>query len=228
MKKLMYLLIPVLFAGCAMTQKIGYRTDILPEQQHVNPIPISVNVHFLTDNRMLNNENEMSLYQPRSTTNNKKAVCVNSEKHYKKDSVSAQLTQMMVSHFNKARLFNYCILSNEPACDYYLTGTLNTFYGEQEFSTAAAVGAQFGLIGALATAAVKTNGRIIFDISDIKLYKKDGTLVKDMGGFYKEYNEELPADAYCWCIYNNINQKLMEYNTYLTEKIRSELAEIQF
>lgn len=228
MKKWMYFLLPVLFAGCAMTQKIGYRTDNIPVQHQVTPIPISVNVHFLTDNRTQNNENELIFNQPRSTTNNKKAVCINSEKHYKKDSVAAQLTQMMVTHFNKARLFNYCTLENESLCEYYLTGTLNTFYGEQEFSSAAAVGAQFGLIGALATAAVKTKGKIIFDIADIKLYKKDGTLVKDMGSFYKEYNEDLPADAYCWCIYNNINQKLMEYNTHLTEKIRSDLAGIKF
>jgi hypothetical protein len=227
MKKLSYFLLPLFLVGCAMTQRIGYKTDTLPYQPDLTPIPISVNVLFLTDNRAQNSENEVLFTQAHSAAVNHKSVCINSEKNYKKDSVAAQLTQMMVNHFNHARLFNYCTCNNESGCDYYLTGTLNTFYGEQEFSTAAAVGAQFGLIGALATAAVKTPGKIIFDISDIKLFKKDGTLVKDMGGFYKEYKEELPADAYCWCIFNNINQKLIEYNTYLTEKIRNDLAELK-
>ncbi|MDD4428307.1 MAG: hypothetical protein PHG64_07950 [Paludibacter sp.] len=228
MKKTMYLLLPVLFAGCVVTQKIGYKTDNLPYQNDGSSIPISVNVLFLTDNRLQNSENDILFTTSNSTVINKKTVCINAEKFYKKDSVSAQLTQMMVNHFNHARLFNYCACNDDYACDYYLTGTLNMFYGEQEFSTAAVIGAQFGLIGALATAALKTKGKIIFDISDIKLYKKDGTLIKDMGNFYKEYNEDLPADASCWCIYNNINQKLIEYNTYLTEKIRSDLAELQF
>jgi hypothetical protein len=227
MKKISYFLLPLILVGCAMTQKIGYKTDSLPYQPELNPIPIAVNVLFLTDNRAQNSENEILFTKEHTAAINKKSVCINSEKNYKKDSVAAQLTQMMVTHFNHARLFNYCTCNNESDCDYYLTGTLNTFYGEQEFSTAAAVGAQFGLIGALATAAVKTEGKIIFDISDIKLFKKDGTLVKDMGGFYKEYKEELPADAYCWCIFNNINQKLIEYNTYLTEKIRNDLAELK-
>jgi hypothetical protein len=109
-----------------------------------------------------------------------------------------------------------------------LTGKINSLYGEQGFSTAAAVGAQFGLLGALATAGAKTKGKILIDISDIKLFKKDGTLVKDLGSFYKEYNEDFSADAYCWCMYANINEKLKDFNSHLVEKLRSDLSGVQF
>ena len=148
--------------------------------------------------------------------------------NYKKDSVSAQMTRIMVEHFNRAKLFILSFCNDSSVSGYYLTGSINYFYGEQGYSTAAAVGAQFGLIGALATKGAKTPGKIIIDISDIKLFKKDGTLVKDLGDFYKEYKEDLSADAYCWCIYNNINEKLKDYNTHLIEKIRTDLADVKF
>lgn len=133
----------------------------------------------------------------------------------------------MVDHFNKGRLFKMCFYDHSQYSDYYLTGVLNSLYGEQEFSSAAAVGAQFGLLGALATSGARTPGRIVIDISDIKLYNKVGSLVKDFGSFYKEYNEEFKADATCWCIYWNINDALKDFNTHLIEKIRNEMADIE-
>jgi len=148
--------------------------------------------------------------------------------NYKKDSVSAQMTRIMVEHFNRAKLFILSFCNDSSVSGYYLTCRINFFYGEQGFSKAAAVGAQFGLLGALATSGAKTPGKIIIDISDIKLFKKDGTLVKDFGDFYKEYKEDLNADAYCWCIYNNMNEKLKDYNTHLVEKIRNDLADVKF
>ena len=68
----------------------------------------------------------------------------------------------------------------------YFTGTINCFYGQEGFSTAAMVGAQFGLLGALVTAGAKSPGKIIIEIADMKLFKNDGTLVKDFGNFNKE------------------------------------------
>lgn len=227
MKKLVYL-IPFILFSCSMSQKITYRTDNLPITNEVNTIPINVDVRILTDNRAQIKENAVLFTDERSTPLNGKSSCINSEKHYKKDSVSTQMTRIMVEHFNKAKLFNSASCTKSDLSGYYLTGTINCFYGEQGFSTAALVGSQFGLIGALATAGAKTSGKIIIDIVDIKLFKNDGTLVKDLGGLYKEYKEDFPADAYCWCIYNNINEKLKDYNVHLVEKLRSDLAGIKF
>ena len=69
--------------------------------------------------------------------------------------------------------------------------------------------------------------RQIIDISDLKLYKKDGTLVKDFGDFYKEYKEEFKADASCWCSYWNANLMLKDFNTYLIEKIRTDMTGVE-
>jgi hypothetical protein len=44
-----------------------------------------------------------------------------------------------------------------------------------------------------------------------------------MGDLKKEVEGELPADAYCHCIYNNLNKFLAEFNEELGELIYQEI-----
>lgn len=226
MRKLLFL-IPLFLIGCTLSQKIVYNTDDLSAPRTVKPIPAKVEVRIFEDNRTNIEENAVLFNKPRQIKLNGKQTCINSERHYKKDTVVNQLAKIMVDHFNKAHLFNMSFYKDSPSSNYYLTGTLNSFYAEQEFSKGAAVGASFGLVGALATAGIKTPGKIIIDISDLKLFKKDGTLVKDFGNYYKEYKEEFQADAYCWCVYWNANLMLKDFNTYLVEKIRADMMGVE-
>jgi hypothetical protein len=225
MKKIIFLW-PLFLIGCTVSQKIVYKTDNITLDEPVKTIPAKVEVRILEDNRVNNEENGLLFENPRQIKRDKKTVCINSEKHYAKDTVVTQITKLMVEHFNQAKLFEHAYYNRNSQSDYYLTGTLERFYGEQQFSTGAAVGAQFGLIGALATAGIKTPGEIIIELSEIKLFKKDGTLVKDFGTFYKEYTDEFKADAACWCIYWNSNEMLKDFNTHLIEKIRNDMAEV--
>jgi hypothetical protein len=227
MKKL-YFLFPLFLIGCTVSQKITYQTDDLAAPQSVKTIPIWVEVQILSDNRTQADGNKILFTDPRQTRRDGMSVCINSEEHYKKDTVVNQISKMMSEHFNKARLFKGAFYNQSNYSGYYLTGTLNSFYGEQEFSTGALVGSQFGLVGALTTSGIKTPGKIIIDNSDIRLFKKDGTLVKDFGSFYKEYDEDMKADGYCWCIYANMNEKLKDFNSHLVEKIRADLADVTF
>ena len=226
MKKLL-LLSPLFFIGCTISQKIAYRTDDLTVSETVKTIPAVVEVRILEDNRANVEENAVLFDNPRQMKLDGKQTCINSEKHYKKDTVVNQITKIMVDHFNTARLFEMSYYDQNPNSNYYITGTLNSFYAKQEFSTGAVIGASFGLIGALATSGIKTPGDIIIDISDLKLYKKDGTLIKDFGNFYKEYDDEFRADASCWCAYWNANEMLKDFNTHLIEKIRSDMAGVK-
>lgn len=226
MKKLL-LLSPLFFIGCTISQKITYRTDDLSVSETSNTIPATVEVRILEDNRANIEENAVLFENPRQIKHNGEQTCINSEKHYQKEAVVNQITKIMVEHFNNARLFKMSYYDQNPGSNYFLTGTLNSFYSDQKYSTGAAVGASFGLIGALATSGIKTPGNIIIDISDLKLYKKDGTLVKDFGNFYKEYNNDFKADANCWCAYWNANEMLKDFNTHLIEKIRNDMANIE-
>lgn len=224
--KRIFLLLPLFFIGCTISQKITYNTEELSAPRSVELIPAMVNVKILKDNRTNIESNSLLFNNPRQIKLDGEMTCINSEKHYKKDTVANMITKMMVKHFNHARLFKMSYYNDNRYNDYYLTGKLNQFYGQQKFSTAAAVGAQFGLMGALATAGVKTPGKMVIEISDLKLYKKDGTLVKDFGSFYKEYEGEYKADAACWCIYWNMNEKLKDFNTHMIKKIRADMSDV--
>ncbi|WP_010662288.1 hypothetical protein [Marinilabilia salmonicolor] len=222
MRKILFF-IPLVFWGCTISQKITYKTDDLVADKSVKPIPAVVDVRAFTDNRDSFEANSVLFSNPHQMRLDGKQVCINSEKHYKKDTVVNQFSRILAEHFNKARLFEMSLYNRSEYSNYYLTGTLNSFYAQQEFSSGAAVGASFGLIGALATSGIKTPGKIVIDVSDLKLFKKDGTLVKDFGSFYKEYVDEFKVDAYCWCAFWNANLMLKDFNTFLIEKIRNDM-----
>jgi|GEM_PF-1462485 len=219
-KKVGFLIIPILFMSCSVSQKIVYKTDNLPAV--ASTIPITVSIKELSDERQSNSENLLLFENGRQTRHNKKTVCINSERHYQKESVTLQISRQIAEHFDKVRLFQRTIFGNDTQTDYYLTGSLSYFYGVQVFSTTAAVGSQFGLIGALATSGEKTPADIIIEIKNIALHDKNGNLVQEFGTFRQEYSAEMYADGYCWCIYGNMNRKLQDFNNGLAEKIRSE------
>ena len=223
-KRLLFLL-PLLLISCTVSQKVIYKTDDISASQISKTIPIKVEIWVLNDNRANIKENGILFSNSRQTKLEGKLYFINSEKNYLKDSVASQITRIMVEHFNKAKLFEITSFGSSNYYDYYITGTLNSLYGEQQYSSAAAVGSQFGLIGALATVNAKSPGKILIDLSDLKLFKKDGTLVKDFGSFYKEYKDDFYVDAYGWCIFGNVNAKLKDFNTHLIEKIRIDMTE---
>lgn len=226
MRKLI-LLLPLLIFGCTANRVISYKTDDITAPASAKPIPITVDIMVFDDNRPNDPSNSMLFSNPRETKINGKRYCINAEKHYK-DTVTAQIGKLMADHFNKSRLFMLSSYNKTSYNKYYLTGSLNKFYGEQEYSNAAAVGAQFGLIGALATSGITSPGTIIIEMSDLKLYKKDGTLVKELGNFYKEYSDDFKADAACWNIYFITNEKLKDFISHLSEKIREGLKDVEF
>jgi len=226
MKKLYILIIPIIFASCTANQKIAYKTNDI--QAAPRSIPISVCIKELSDIRQDGSENSLLFEENRVYKGALQKLCINSEKHYKNETVTLQVSRQIAEHFQKANLFNKTTFEDDSQIDYYITGKLSYFYGVQDFSNAAATGRAFGLIGALATMNTKSNAEIIIEIKDIALYDKDGVLVKEIGDFRKDYSGELRVDADCWCIYNNINDKLKEFNDDLMELIRTELQNANY
>jgi hypothetical protein len=228
------LLIPFLLTGCSLTQKISYETKDLGAYNKTGAIPIAVEVRMFTDTRAEVPEHKVVFTKKSNEVvlddewHDDKRYCVNVERHYKKDSVSAEVTGMLVKHINQTKLFSRASYQGDEKCDYYLVGNLRSFYGEQEYSYKAAVASQFGLIGAVVASTATTPGTIRIELTDLKLFKKSGELVKDMGNFSKLYSEELSADAHCWCIYWNMNEKLKDFNSHLVAKIKNDLASVQF
>jgi hypothetical protein len=228
----------IICTSCAPSRAVIYSVNSITPSDTIKTIPINVDVITFMDNRANIAENKVLFTNSRETIIDKKRVCINAEKYYNKAPVVNQMTQIFVKHVNKAQLFTHANYNENIDGNYYLTGTLNSFYGKQEFPTeavanAAAIGGMlFGAIGggiaAVSAVDAKTPGKIIIDISDLQLYRKDGTLVKDLGNFYREYTGNFEADAKCWCIYGNMNSKLRDFNTQLIEKIREEIVDVTF
>jgi phenylpyruvate tautomerase PptA (4-oxalocrotonate tautomerase family) len=214
----------IFFTSCTINKAITYQTKDIQRKQDEKLSNIILNIEEFADKRNEISDNEIFYTNPRQSKINGQQVCINSERHYKKSPASRQISNMLVEHLKKRNSFKTVVLNKKDTADYYISGNLTHFYGKQGFSTAAAAGAQFGLIGAVATAGAKTKGKIIFEIADLKIYDKNNQFVKDLGTFKKEYEGEFHADAYCWCIFDNVNAKLKDYFTELITTIETELT----
>lgn len=213
--------------SCTVNKRISYKTKDIQSNSDLKLSKIILDIEEFTDKRKDNTDNEIFYVNGRQCKLEGQRVCINSEKHYKNETVTLQITRMLVDHLNKRNSFKAVVKDKKDTANYYITGNLTKFYGKQGFSSAAAVGAQFGLIGALASSGAKTKGKIIFEITDIKIYNKNNQLIKDLGTFKKEYEEDFSADANCFCIYNNVNIKLKDYFSSLISTIETEIKNIE-
>jgi hypothetical protein len=222
MKKILFFLL-LFLTSCVANQWITYPVSSIVSPEKVETIPIRVEVTLLIDNRMNIEQNKKLFIYPREVSMNKKRYCINSEVHYRKEAVASQITKLLVEHINQAKLFTRASEKKSAENEFVLSGTLNSFYGEQELSSDALIGTQLGIFGVPATTS-RTSGKIVIEIADLRLYKKDGSQVIYFGNFRKDFTGDFMVDANCWCVYKNMNEKLQDFNTQLIEKIRKELS----
>lgn len=220
------LIVAMSLQSCYVNRDIVYDTSDL--ENEFLAIPILVDIRDFNDLRADDLRNLFHLEDGRTIRTSAGYMCINAEFHYRNKPVTSQLAEQLANHFNEVRLFRGATYGYGNLTDYYLTADLISFRGEQELSTAAVVGAQFGLVGALATSNVTTDGTVLIELANIILYEKSGELVADIGDLKRSYNGEWPADAYCWCIYHNINDQLKLFNIELIEKIYNKLKDIDF
>lgn len=222
--KVIFIGLVIALSSCTVNKTISYSIkDVPSNNKDQNLSRLILDVEEFADKRKDIKDNTILFNNPKQFKLDGQPVCINSEKHYKKSPVTRQITNMLVDHLNKRNSFKTVVMNKKDTADYYLSGSLTRFYGKQGYSTAASVGAAFGLIGALATAGTKTKGKIIIEITDLKIFDKNNRLVKDIGTITKEYEDVFPADAYCWSIFNMVNVKLKDYFSELIETIETEL-----
>ncbi len=215
-------LIALFFVSCVPSQKIAYNVDDI--QQYHESSGVSISIQQFEDIRSESEINQTHLQATSVTieTSDEKEHCINAEKLYKIP-IGLQMADIFAKHLNKKMYFADVFLNQKEKTDYYITAKIKHFYGTQKFSNSASIGAAFGLIGAIATAGLKTEGDIIIELSDICLYDKNNALIAKVGDFKKEYSGKFPVDASCYCIYRNINQKLIEFNEELAQAIFLEI-----
>ena len=215
----------MIISGCTINKAITYPTADIPINPDKSLKNIILSVEDFTDGRKEHEHNLILFNNKRDCEIDEKRLCINAERHYKTEPVAKQLSIRLLHHFKKRFSFKKVVANtvDKSTIDYYITGKVSSFYGVQEFSMTAKAGTYFGLIGVLATMNIHTPGKIIVEITDLKIYDKHGQVVKDMGTFSRHYEGDFLVDAECFKIYEHINAKLKEYYTELTELIENEL-----
>ena len=104
MKRIIFLA-PLFLLACTANQKIFYQMNDLTAVPADRPIPALVDVRVLENNRDEIDENSILFDNSRQIRRNGKQLCINAERHYKKEPVVNQVTKLMVDHFNKVGLF---------------------------------------------------------------------------------------------------------------------------
>jgi hypothetical protein len=197
--------------SCRPVQRIAYNVNI-PEIIEIEDINLSISIQTFEDIRYQSEINYIHLNSRAWEVRiNGERSCINSEVLYRTP-VAEQMTAVFAHHLAR-RVPQLTVFINEREnADYRLEARVRYFHGIQRFSVGAAVGAQFGLIGALATANATSEGTIIIELTDIKVFDSQNNLVVEIGDFRKKYEGEFPVSANCLCIYQNVNQKLMNFN----------------
>lgn len=223
MRNFVFCFCVLLIVSCKPAQKIVYNTDKFQALDIERNVNLSLSVQTFEDIRSQSDINAAHLVtQQWKTKINGEQSCINSEVLYKTPAAE-QMTAIFAQHLAKKIPQIRVFTNQKETADYYLEAKVKHFYGIQKFSKTAAVGAQFGLIGALAAAGAKTQGTIIIELTDIKIFDRQSNLIASFGDFRKEYEGEFPADANCYCIYQNVNQKYSEFNDELISLLSLEI-----
>lgn len=229
---LMLAVISILIAGCTATREITYSL------KSIDPVSSTDSTYAVTrslrlcvepfeDDRQTVAENGILFVRERETKLYDKDYCINAEEHYKQNTVPIQVATIMAGHFAKRGTFKSVSSGSKEQSEYSLTGRLRRLYGEQEFSSSARVGSLFGLIGALATAGATTNAKVIIEFTDLVVHRKSDGAEKRLEDVYESFSGELHADAYCWCIYENVNDQMRASVDKLAVLVENAVAELE-
>jgi len=223
--RISFVYLALYFVACKPSQKIVY--DINKYQPSSEVVNASLSIQTFQDIRDELPENQLHLQSKNiiaKVDNNQS--CINAEVLYK-ISVGQQLAEMLGKYLNKKAYFTSVEINKKEQANYFVTAKVKQFSGIQKYSTKAAVGAQFGLIGALATMNLKTEGKVAIELSDIQIYNNKGLLVANIGDFKKEFDGDFPVDANCYCIYRNVNNFLADFYEELGATIFQEIKKLR-
>ena len=211
MNNLTSVLILIFFSiiACTPTKQITYKTSDIDSRRDSISVDKILAIQLFEDERSSIASNDTLFQNKRIYENEHGKFCINSEKNYSSEKIPLQVSKALEMHFFETRIFRR-VRSGTDNGDFILTGKITRLFGKQGFSKSAATGAQFGLIGALATAGIKTDGLIRITLSDLKLTEKSSGIVYKLDQIDMQFEGEFKVDGYCWSIYENVNQKLKE------------------
>ncbi len=227
------ILILLLWQGCAAHRKISYPLKDIASIQNDYLSQFSLDIQTFEDIRQSVEDNQILFLENRQCKIDNKTYCINSEKHYEKDTVNIQISNMIAEHMKKRGSFKEVAFNDKTNADYYVTGKIKRFYGEREYSSGAAstraISSQFGCIGGAiggaSIAKMRVPGVVEIEFTDVKIFRNDGTELQSIDDIYEKVEEEMHVDGYCWTIYPIVNAQLKVAVGRLSEKIEAAILE---
>lgn len=210
--------------GCS--QQITYPLDDIPKAVNSPFAGNTLGVEAFRDVREKPSEKQAWYEEKRKTQRGGKDWWFNNDQEYKNKCVAPWITEMIVKHLNQSGLFRSVTLKEKATSDtdYILQGEIQKFEGYKEPSVAAQVGAQFGLIGAIATAGVTSRYEATTVLINVKLIRKDSQETIWQGVVEGKIEGEDYADAYGWSAYIKANLSLKEAVNHLIDELMETTA----
>jgi hypothetical protein len=220
-------LVILLGAGCAEPQRIAYdMRDIVP----VGASPLvskTLRIELFEDARHTLLENTLLFREDRDLVLNDQRICINAEKHYDSEQVSAQVSQVVASHAHRSGIWDRVWFGSQGHADYVLRARLVRLYGKQTYSRGAAIkqaavvaggvalgsavgGALGGMAAVMIPGSTGTFGEVEIGLRDVVLYDEAHRRTIPLGEFKKRIVREMPFDGDCWSIYGNVNAGLRQ------------------
>ncbi len=153
-----------------------------------------------------------------------KRRCLNGERYYQSGAVTREVAEMIAAHLSRRGVIRHVHGSSAAAADYSLRGEVHALYGMQDFHWGSAIGAQFGLIGALSTMGNQSQTQIRIELTKLTLFDAKDRVVAVLPRVLVELDGPMPVDAYCWAIYANVNEQLKVAVGRLADWVEATLA----
>lgn len=236
-------------SSCGVNQDITYTKYSIDQHEEKEFPHLTLGIDGLVDKRFEFKENNSQFEERRFFRKEDIPTCVNSERHYIDGTVSEQITHELINHWNLRNTFNkvvnpddnYSLTDNQvSSSDYYvekktspsyfITADLTHFYGEQPYESSIFLGRL--IIGRISNivhlfSEIKVRGTFHIRFENIKLYNQNRELIKDMGEYSLKYNDTVDANAYCWCVYDNVNLMLRDFMEGFMQMIEDEIKSIE-
>lgn len=225
LKSVLFFTISAFTLACTTNIPIAYKLEPQESIAEYDLQEVVLSVLEFEDQRRYSSENTAHFTSGRNCFIAGENMCINAEKHYHKVPPAQQFSMLLTKRFETDFPSIKAMYNNPDSADYYVRGSLVQLNGRQGFSNAAAVGAQFGLVGALATSGARTDGRIVIEINDLTVYDADYNVIRDFGDVYRVYEDEFRADAYCWAIFHNVNDMVKKFHGELVDMLAMAIAE---
>ncbi|MBU1122356.1 MAG: hypothetical protein KKF54_06660 [Candidatus Omnitrophica bacterium] len=224
----LFFIVAITLTGCA--QKITYTLKDVPKVSSSIFKNKTLAVKEFQDERTQTSRKGSWYLDKRIVKKDGKNWYCNHEKFYKNKKVAPAITKMLVKHLQHSELFQSVSLDNDGSLetDYVLEGTVSKFEGFKEQNAAAIVGTHFGLLGFLATSAIKSDYEATVMLINVRLLRKGSERSVWEDSIKATIQGEDYADAYGWTAYAKANLALKEAVGKFIRGIQDETNFVQY